>query len=145
MEGTVTNTPWQLPITPFRARLLGRLSLRYQTTDVAKILNKNGLRLSNEYRLCHSSANFEMSAKIMLVSSNYAKNYASTIYIIIWLVFLGDIVFRPECCDPICRCLFTCLFRDVHLYIILELGFQCLKRSPYQRLMRFPIFHAFFL
>ena len=62
------------------AILLGRLSLRYQTANVAKILNKNGLRLSNEYRLCHSSANFEMSAKIMLVSSNYAKNYASTIY-----------------------------------------------------------------
>ena len=80
MEGTVTNTTWQLPVPPFRARLLGRLSLRYQTTNVAKILNKNGLRLSNEYRLCHSSANFEMSAKIMLVSSNYAKNYASTIY-----------------------------------------------------------------
>ena len=67
-----------------------------------------------------------MSAKIMLVSSNYAKNYASTIYIIILarLLLLGDIVFRPECCDPICRCLFTCLFRDVHLYIIVGARFS---------------------
>ena len=41
----------------------------------------------------------------MLVSSNYDKNYASTIYKIplAWLLLLGDIVFRPECCDPICR------------------------------------------
>ena len=53
----------------------------------------------------------------MLVSSNYAKTYASTIYrsLLAWLVLLGDIVFRPESCNPICRYLLTCPFREIHL------------------------------
>ena len=73
MEGTVTNTTWQLPVPTFRARLPVSLGGSLSVTNVAKILNKNCLRLGNAYRLCHSSAIFEISAKIMLVSSNYAS------------------------------------------------------------------------
>ena len=56
------------------ASLLGRLSLRYQTANAAKTFNKNGFRLINR------GATFFKSAKIMIVLSNYEKNYASTIY-----------------------------------------------------------------
>ena len=62
------------------ASLLRRLSLRYLTANVAKTLNKNGVRLINKLITLAVLLFFKKSGKIIPVSSNYAKNYASTIY-----------------------------------------------------------------
>ena len=60
---------------------------------------------------------YAIACYFLKISENYAKTYASTIYksLLAWLVLLGDIVFRPESCNPICRYLLTCPFREIHL------------------------------